>query len=113
MGAQLFIVGARPVVQSVITCGPPIRMKHASSVTFLTLITIGLTLGQIHFTPDWGNNGKRSLDGQFVDDGSYSNTYSTTSCLEQTDLKFLLEIAKLLTREAKRLSSCLKECPTL
>ncbi|KAK7012114.1 hypothetical protein BgiMline_003824, partial [Biomphalaria glabrata] len=69
------------------------RMQNARFVTLLTLMTIGWTLGQIHFTPDWGNNGKRSLTSQFEEESSYSSI----SCLEQTDLKFLLDIAKLLT----------------
>ncbi|CAG5134634.1 unnamed protein product [Candidula unifasciata] len=86
-------------------------MKSSCVFSLLVLIVACLTSlchGQIHYTPDWGH-GKRSLASQFVDSGSDS----MAPCLEQTELNLLLEVAKILTREAKKLSNCLKDCPSL
>uniref|UniRef100_A0A0B7AGI9 Uncharacterized protein n=1 Tax=Arion vulgaris TaxID=1028688 RepID=A0A0B7AGI9_9EUPU len=86
-------------------------MKQSSIFIMIVLIVVSMTslcMGQIHYTPDWGH-GKRSLDSQFDD----STTDNTSQCFEQTELNFLLEIVKLLTREARRLSSCLKDCSSL
>ncbi|BFY98644.1 hypothetical protein BsWGS_01685 [Bradybaena similaris] len=88
-----------------------VMMKPTCVFAVLVLIVVSLTsscYGQIHYTPDWGH-GKRSLAAQFGDSG----TDSTLPCLEQTELNLLLEVAKILTREAKRLSNCLKDCPSL
>nr|ARS73216.1 adipokinetic hormone [Deroceras reticulatum] len=78
------------------------------ALLLLLAVSVSCCFGQINFTPHWGQ-GKRALVAEYEDrlpqDGP--------SCLEKTDMNLLLEVAKLLAREAKRLSYCQKGCATL
>ncbi|XP_059176034.1 uncharacterized protein LOC131955784 [Physella acuta] len=72
----------------------------------IALLLLVLCDAQIHFTPDWGNNGKRSLE---EDHTERILEDVTASCLQHSDLKFLLQIVHILTSESQRLSACFKE----
>ncbi|BFZ01614.1 hypothetical protein BsWGS_04653 [Bradybaena similaris] len=75
-------------------------------VTFLlAVVAINFCFCQIHFTPDWGQ-GKRSQN-------SHIDEQDTSYCQEQLELNLLFEVTNMLTRQAKRLSSCMKGCPNL
>lgn len=108
------------------------------SLLFIAAMVVSSCLAQIHFSPDW-QPGKRSAMGTqsqfsenpYINDvvegsskGSRNELDSDTilsllglhkqrdiqTCAEQVDYKVLINVAKILANEAKRISSCMKSC---